>query len=354
MFGLQDVLTVVGGLFDGIASGLIALHYGFSPVASGIGFLVGALGAILWGLCTPVSFQAETIVLVAGLGKDLKERLSIVVIAGVIMAVVGGFGLMEATMAFIGDTILAGMLAGVGIILARSGVDLAKEHLPSGVISFVVAIGVFAFTDNVAYMIAASVICATVVYVLTGKGQAGQETTASLETTKFGSKLTLHPPILNSWHVWRGALAVCCLQIGGNISYGTITAQIANMSPPVDKLTVMSALADIVSALFGGSPIEGIISATAAAPHPVSAAVVLMLIMAAILIVGLLPKLARYIPVSAAAGYLFVLGAFLVVPDNMLAALAVDPLVGTMTAVVTAISDPFIGMLAGLLTRFLM
>ncbi|HHY39131.1 MAG TPA: NCS2 family permease [Clostridia bacterium] len=347
MLGFQDLLTIIGALFDATASALVAMFYGFAAFPSGIGFAIGALAAVMWGLCTPISFQAETIVLVGGLGRDIKERLSIVVIAGVIMGVLGAFGLLGATLDFIGETILAGMLAGVGIILARAGVTLAKEHIPSGVVSFAIALSVYFSTQNLAYMIASSIVGSTLVYVLL------RRTNRSGEGVKYETeeRLVFRRPAFNSAAIWRGALAVCCLQIGGNISYGTITSQIAQMPPPIDKLTVMSAAADVGSALFGGSPIESIISATAAAPHPVLAAQLFMGLMAIILFTRLLPKIAEWVPVSATAGYLFVLGAILVVPDNMAAALSGNPLVGSITAVVTAISDPFIGMIAGILAR---
>lgn len=346
-------MSIIGALFDAIASGLVALFYGFAAFPSGFAFVIGAFAALAWGLCTPISFQAETIVLVGGLGKNMRERLSIVVLGGVLMAIMGGLGFLGAIVDYIGDTILSGMLAGVGIILARAGVGLVKEHVPSGVVSFVVALSVFFFTGNLAYMIASSVIAATVVYVVMMKNDKSfQETAFSSEALQ--NKIVFQRPIFNSWSIWRAALAVCTLQIGANISYGTITAQIANSSFSVDKLTVMSALADIANGLFGGAPMESVIAATAAGPNPVTGGIIFMAVMAAILFAGLLPKLARYIPISATSGYLFVLGAILVVPDNLAIAMEGDALVGSLTAVVTAISDPFIGMLAGILARFVM
>jgi AGZA family xanthine/uracil permease-like MFS transporter len=83
----------------------------------------------------------------------------------------------------------------------------------------------------------------------------------------------------------------------------------------------------------------------------------MMVLMAAILFAGFLPKIGRFIPSESISGFLFVLGAIVTVPGNATAALtggdSSSGLVGGMTMVVTAISDPFFGMLAGLLMRAL-
>ena len=48
-----------------------------------------------------------------------------------------------------------------------------------------------------------------------------------------------------------------------------------------------------MSSLFGGGPVEAIISATGAAPHAVLSGVIMMAVMALILFFGLLPKMGR-------------------------------------------------------------
>ena len=119
-------------------------------------------------------------------------------------------------------------------------------------------------------------------------------------------KLELHKPAFNL-RILRGALALCCLTIGGNIAFGSITGGIAGANANIDHLTVYSGLADAVSSLFGGGPVEAIISATAGAPNPVLAGVLMMVIMAAILFVGLLPRIGKYVPNQSIAGFLFIL-----------------------------------------------
>lgn len=71
-----------------------------------------------------------------------------------------------------------------------------------------------------------------------------------------------------SFNILRGALAMITLNIGSNISFGKITGDIANTPVNIDHLSIISGLADLPSSLFGGGPVESIISATGGAPHP--------------------------------------------------------------------------------------
>lgn len=84
----------------------------------------------------------------------------------------------------------------------------------------------------------------------------------------------------------------------------------------------------------------------------------MMLLMAAILFAGLLPKIGKYIPTESIAGFLFVLGAIVTVPVNAASALtstvANSTIIGGVTMTVTAITDPFIGMISGLLMKILL
>ena len=74
-----------------------------------------------------------------------------------------------------------------------------------------------------------------------------------------------------------------------------------------------------------------------------------------ILLLGLIGKAARYIPVQAVTGFLLLLGALIIFPENAPLAMQEDPIVGGVTATVTAATmDPFVGMIAGLITKGLM
>lgn len=346
---MQDLLAIGTAIFDTMASTLVAMYYGFAALPCALGFAAAAALALVWGIATPVSFQAETIVLVGGLGKDVRERLSIVVISGLIMLTLGGLGVLGAIVDFIGPAILSGMMAGVGIMLARAGIGLIKEERISAGVSFAVSLCLYFLTDNLVYMMAGTLATSTIVYTVLRHSKVVKVQEVRYETDE---RIIFRKPILKSPSVWRIALACCTLQIGGNISYGSITAQIANQPAFVDRLTVMSGIADVLSASFGGAPLEAIISATAPAPHPVLAAGIFMAIVAILLYLRLGDKIGKYVPVTAISGYIFVLGAIVVVPDNMAAALSGNHLVGGLTAVVTALTDPFTGMVAGILARF--
>ncbi|MCI8622795.1 MAG: NCS2 family permease [Provencibacterium sp.] len=347
---IQDLLAAIGVVLNGIPQGLLAISFGFASVPTALGFIIGAIACFALGSVVPISFQAETITLAGTMGKDLRERLSMVFYAGAAMALLGVFGLLGVITDFAGDVIVNAMMAGVGIMLAKVSFGMVKENKLVGIVSLATAAVVYFFLgQNLVYTIVISLIASSVAAKISGQDIGG----GMIE--KMG-KLELHKPIFNL-RVLRGALALCCLTVGGNIAFGSITGGIAGTNANIDHLTLYSGLADAVSALFGGGPVEAIISATAGAPHPMFAGVLMMVIMAAILFVGLLPKIGKYVPSQSIAGFLFILGAVVTVPTNAAAAFAGtgagDNITGGVTMVVTAAFDPFVGMLAGLVLKFL-
>lgn len=347
---IQDLLAAIGVVLNGIPQGLLAISFGFASVPTALGFIIGAVACLALGSVVPISFQAETITLAGTMGKDMRERLSMVFYAGAAMAVLGLCGLLNAVTAFAGDVIVNAMMAGVGIMLAKVSLGMVKENKLVGIVSLASAAIVYFFLgQNLVYTIVISLVVSSVAAKVAGQDIGGGM------TEKMG-KLKLQKPIFNL-RVLRGALALCCLTVGGNIAFGSITGGMAGTSANIDHLTVYSGLADAVSALFGGGPVETIISATASAPHPMLAGVLMMAIMAAILFVGLLPKIGKYVPNQSIAGFLFILGAVVTVPGNAAAAFAGtgagDNITGGVTMVVTAAVDPFVGMLAGLVLKLL-
>lgn len=83
------------------------------------------------------------------------------------------------------------------------------------------------------------------------------------------------------------------------------------------------------------------------------AGVAMMIVIGVILIMGVLPKISKYVPASSIAGFLFVLGIFKTVALDAPAALAANAAVGGSTLVVTAVTNPFLGMVAGIVVRML-
>lgn len=351
----QDILAAIGVVINGLPQGLLALTFGFASVPTAIAFVIGAAGCGLLGVVAPISFQAETITLAGTLGRDIRERLSMIFIGGAILLVVGLLGMFTALVNFIGPVITNAMMAGVGIILARVAIGMVKSNYRIGVVSVVTALLTYYATpnagDKLVYTIVVSVIVSTIVAVLLKEN-------TRIEIDESRERFALQKFIINP-NVIRGALAMVTLNIGANIAFGNITAQtIAGTSINLDHLTIISSLADMGSSLFGGAPVESIISATAAAPHPTPSAILMMSLMAIILVLKLLPRIGRYVPNESIAGFLLVLGAIVTVPTNASLALAggtgaASTIVAGVTMTVTAIIEPFSGMMAGLLVQLL-
>lgn len=345
---LKDILAAIGVLLNGLPQGLLALSFGFASVPTALAFFTGALGNSMVGSISVISYQAETITVAGTMGRNMRERLSMIFFGASMMLVIGLFGLLEKIVDFIGPVITNGMMAGVGIMLAKVAFDMIKNDRIIGMSSLIVAIGTYMMTEDLVYTILFSVVISSVVARFT-------ETSSPLPQLE-NEKLKLQKLVVNPI-VIRGALAMVTLNIGANIAFGKINGDIANQEVNVDHLTVISSIADMVSAIFGGAPVEVVISATSQAPHAVLAGVIMMVMMGVILLAGLLPKIGKYIPSSTIAGFLFVLGAIVTLPTNATAAISAggsDSIVGSMTMVVTALTDPFLGMLAGLIIEFLL
>lgn len=370
---VSNVLTALAVVLNGIPQGILALTYGFAAFPTAIAFVIGSAGSLAFSSVATISFQAETITLAGTLGSDVRERLSLVFWGAVLLLVPSLLGLNQAIVEFVGEAVVLSMMAGVGIMLAYVSVDLWKSEPISGSVSAVLALAVWFVTLDLALTIIWSVVGATAVYVVLRYVPAVssrikvpvQESSVDpdRERFRFGNI---------EWAFWKnrrvlvGALSLACLNIGANISFGLVTGSIAGVQTNIDHLAIYSSLADIGSALFGGAPVEAIISGTAAAPDPVLASVLMMSIMAVILLLKLLPTIGKYVPRAAIAGFLFVLGAFVTFATNVSSAIAAaGPFEGAYgftaggmvvgaTILVTARFNPFFGLLAGVAVRFIM
>lgn len=348
---LKDVLAALATVVNGLPQGLLALNYGFAAFPTALGFLPGIVGVLAFNQVAPISFQAESIVLAGTLGKDKTERLNIVFYTGVIMTIIGGLGLLEPTIDFIGPAILNGMMAGVGIILAKVGIDMLKTNWKVGIISFGSAVLTYFLTFDLVYTIIISVFLSSVIWILINRKNNSNEKQEeiNLENEKF--------QLMNfklNYNIVRSTLALVTLQIGGNIAYASITGNLANFETNVDLVTVYSGVGDALSAMFGGGPVEAIISGTAVAPNPKISGVLMMSIMVVILLSRVLPKVAKHVPNESIAGFLFVLGSIIVFPDNIALGLESNPVIAGITTIVTSATDPFLGMISGIITRFLL
>ena len=343
---LTDLLAVFGVVLNALPQGLLALSFGFAAVPTAMAFFIGAAGNVITGNVAPISFQAETITYAGTSGRNRSERCTMIFIGAVILAVVGACGMLTKIVDFIGTDIANGMMAGVGLILTKAAVNMVKEDHIAGGVSLAAAVITYLLTrssaNTLVYTIVISVIASSIASAVLNK----EKKNIVIADDKFKrQKFTINGTVI------FGALGMVCLNIGSNISFGAITASMAGADTfNVDHLTLISSLADIGSSFFGGAPVESIISA---APHPVWAGVAMMVVVGVILLSGLLPKIGNYVPSSSIAGFLFVLGLFKTFVLDAPAALAVNPAVGGSALVVTAISNPFLGMLAGIAARIL-
>lgn len=348
----KDILAALSGVLNALPQGLLALTFGFASIPTALAFMIGAVGNAATSNVAVISYQAETITLAGTMGKNMRERLSMIFFGAALLLIIGLFGILETIIDWIGPIITTGMMAGVGLMLSKVAWDMAKGDRIVGITSMLSAFVVYFATNDLVYTITASVIISSIVYAFTKKADANHTQRPVVKEGFHLQKLIVNPMVI------RGALAMVCLNIGANIAFGKINGEIANTDVNIDTLTIISSLADMVSSLFGGAPVEIVISATASSPHAIWSGVLMMVLMAIVLATGLLPKIGKYVPSASIAGFLFVLGAIVTLPGNAATALtgegAGNGIVGGVTMVVTAITDPFLGMLSGILVQFLM
>ena len=346
---IKDILSVLGKIINGLSGMIMGIGFGFLSAPTALGYCAGIIGMLAFKTVIPINIQGETIVLAGSVGKNFRERISIVFYSGIIMVALGALGLFQSIVDFAGPYIISGMEAGVGIIVVKVAIDLMKENKLTGAVSIVSAFIVYFVTKDLNWTLVVSMLASIVCFLIKNKGP--------MEEVKEDSKFKFFKPVTN-FNVIRGALALACLSIGTNIAYSGIVSGMAGLdSPNVDGLTIYSGAADILTGLFGGTPVEITLSSTAAAPHPIASGILLMVAMAMILFAHLVPKIARFIPAVSISGFLFVLGSMVSVPQYAAATFngagAADTLAGGMTIAVTALIDPFVGLIAGIAVRFL-
>ena len=129
---LQDLLTALAVVINGIPQGLLALSYGFAAFPTAVAFLIGIGGSLAFNSVATISFQAETITLAGNLGSTIRERLSLVFWGGFLLLIPSLLGLNEAIVRFIGPVVVFSMMAGVGIMLANVSFTLLKDEYITG------------------------------------------------------------------------------------------------------------------------------------------------------------------------------------------------------------------------------
>lgn len=293
---ITEIRAALGVILNGLPQGLLAMSLGYATVPSSLGFFIGAICCYGFNSLAPINFQASTIVMTHRLSEDIREKLSMVFFAGIIMVIVGICSLQQAAVKFSGPVIINAMMAGVGIVLGRLSFEMIKQERVVALSSIIsAAIIYFFFGRDLIYTICGCVFISSFIQFCVTKylkkstdtASAYAETSAMQESvhekaptkqpdessaTSVRDKnifahlarlLTAHikknfvfkKPIINA-HIIRGSLAIACLNVGANITFGNITANIAHGTQNIDVLSIYSSLADIASSLFGGSPMS--------------------------------------------------------------------------------------------------
>lgn len=363
------LLAVVAVIINGVPQLLYAEARGFALKPAGFAYLVGALGNLFSGSVTPISAQAETIT-VASIKKNMRNNVSSILLAALLMMVLSAFGGVTKISDFAGVAIISGMMSGVGLILASVSWDMLAQEKRTTLISIVTAIAAYAIFSNspnkVVWTIFISVVVSTADFLLLQKRRVDlssmlEEGRSQLQMSsewrfwkkEYWSDFKVIKPTLNIT-VILGALSLVMLNIGANISFGAITASIAGTTQNFDHLSLINSFADIPSALFGGPPIEAIISGTAGAPWPVACGIIFMLATGVLILMGVIGRLGKYLPSQSIAGFLVVIGFALTFAPNLSVVSGSDhPMSGYIALGVTAWSkNPFLGMVAGLAVRY--
>ena len=363
------ILAVIAVIINGVPQLLYAQARGFALKPAGFAYIVGALGNLFTGSVTPISSQAETIT-VASVKKDLRNNVSSILLAALLMIVLGLCGGITKIADFAGPAVVNGMMSGVGLILAGVAWDMFGQEKRVTLVSVITAIISYALFLNspnkLVWTIFISVAVSTADFLflqkrrvdmstLVEEGRQAMEMSSEWRFWKkaYWSDFNVIKPTIN-FSVIMGALSLMMLNIGANISFGGITASIAGTSQNFDHLSIINSLADIPSALFGGPPIEAIISGTAAAPWPVLCGVVFMLVTGLLILLGLVSRLGKYLPAQSISGFLFIIGLVITFVPNLSTVASSDGSISGFIALgVTAWSkNPFLGMVAGVLVRY--
>jgi AGZA family xanthine/uracil permease-like MFS transporter len=387
----NDIIAGLSMLADVIGEGLVGISLGWAAKPTGIGFIVGLVFLLGFRTVAPVSFEVESLTIVSRIAKKQWHiMIYAVILAGIIGAILGAVGAYSNIVNFIGPAIQYGMMTGVGIILSIVAVDLIKENRLIGIISAGSAFIIYFATQKdpsaLIYALAGSVIISVIVgrfrkfepilpdikrekimWVLPWKqfGQLfrGYQTyeVDNGDGMRRSQKKTIIKRLsrIDKILIVRAALSLIALRVGTSIAYPSINADLAHVNMVTgsglsifDAANIMAGLSGFASAIAGGSPLEPVISGTAAAPNPIISAAIMMAIASVILLMGLIGRAAKYIPIQAVTGFLLVLGTLIIFPGNAPQAMKADPVVGGVTAVVTgATMDPFIGMVAGLIVK---
>lgn len=360
---LQSIIAAAGMCADGAAEGMYAIRHRFSARAASLGYAIGAAFAWLFGLVTPINFTVESITLATRSAQKRPQILYIVALSALPTAALGVLGFYSELVEWLSPAVIAGIISGVGIILSGVALGYIRQRPLVAGASIFMGFGAYLLTADLVLVIVLAVAAGTAAHYVVPesirrriRGENGKDEQRDVAETDGDNEgegsdpgfhiLTLNWRELTSRAVLVGALSLFALRLGAVVSYDTVNAELAESDPGFDAVIVMASVGSFASSILGGPPVETTPAATAEAPQPVFATGIFMAAMAVLTFVGLVGVLGRYIPLESIAGFLLVLGIPVIQPDN-LPAVAEDPLPGGTALAVTAVTNPFFGIIAG-------
>jgi len=387
---MGDIFTFWVAVIFVVLNGLTMLAWaaaqGYKLKPTAFAFMVGAVGNLIAGSVTPISGQSS-ILTVTDRMKDINIRVAALLLAAAVMIPLGATGAISAIYTWAGPAVIRGMLAGVGMMLVMICFNMIKSDMRTGIVSLVAALiawlmfntspvagvgGFFPTPNALVWVIAISVGIAAFDFAVIRKqrinilemakangfvGDMEQNENGKFWTKEFWSDFKLIKPKFGLATIYF-ALAFICVNIGTNFAFGSITGGMAmsrhGIGQNFDHLTIINSLADLPAVIFGGAPIEAIISATALTNWPVLAGVMVMVILGVLCFVGAVTRLVKYVPAASLAGFLFIIGLFSTFIPNMNLAMAAGSGQAGVAMLVTAISkNPFLGLAAGVGVRYI-
>jgi AGZA family xanthine/uracil permease-like MFS transporter len=394
----QDIwLLTVAVIFVGI-NGITMLAWaaqmGYKMKPTAFAYFITAIANIGTGNVVPLSGQSSNLT-VSNFVKNTHERVAALLIASAAMVVLGITSSVSSILNWAGQPVVLGMMAGVGLMVAGISFEMMKQDKRTGAVSLTAAMITWWLTagnpNQLVYVIASSVSISTIDFLFLQKdyvtGYRGRR--VNLKNTAiengFTGEMDEHDIENRPWkkEYWKGfkitkpifgwkavfySLSFICISMGTTIAFGNITAGMADRPNPVDTLTLINGLADIPTVLFGGTPIEPVISATANTNWPVLAGVLMMVLLGFLLLFGFISKLIKYLPGQSIVGFLFIIGFFSTFRPNIVnafnTALISDGITATLhvsntsqatvALAITAITkNPFLGLMSGVLVRYI-
>lgn len=341
-------LAIIFVIINGVTQLIYAQSLGYKLKPTSFAYFIGVIGNSITGNVVPISAQAETLT-ISGLIKDMNTRVAALLFASITGITLGIFGLLTSFVDFAGQSIIFGMMAGVGLLLSDTALQLLKQRKRVGILSIVIAYGTWILSKDLVLTIALSVIVSSIDFSYFQKQRI-----IILNSIEDHKAYKFIKPSFSAKAI-LGGLSLICLNIGSNISFGTITSSIAGKTPNFDHISIINSLADIPSIVFGGMPLETIISGTAATQWPVLGGILMMFFTGLLIFTGSIQKIGKFIPAESISGFLLVIGLSLTLIPNLIYVAESDQNIdGFVSASVTVLTkNAFIGIIAGIFVRYL-